>query len=303
MHIFKNVNDIRLFLNQKTERIGFVPTMGALHEGHASLLKASLSHSDITVCSIFVNPTQFNDSSDFDKYPITTNTDIEFLEKLGVDILFLPTVAEIYPDGVDKFPAFDFKTLNHSMEGAFRKGHFEGMVQVVDRLLQIVKPDHLYMGQKDLQQFNIVSELIIQKKYPIELRVGLIKRETSGLAMSSRNQLLSKESKENAAVIFKSLSWAKEQVEHISIDKITKQATQFIFDAGGKVEYFTFVDGTTLLPVDNLKNATIAYIGVAAYFNNVRLIDNIPVKGIHIAEGATFFVPNKAKENYVSTNI
>ncbi|MTI37996.1 pantoate--beta-alanine ligase, partial [Fulvivirga lutimaris] len=192
MQIFRDISSLQLSLNElKLERktIGLVPTMGALHDGHAALLKASLAENDVTVCSIFVNPTQFNNDEDLKNYPRTYEEDIEFLKSFECDIVFNPSAEEMYP----KSPSlkFNFADLEQSMEGSYRPGHFNGVAIVVSKLFNIVNPDRAYFGQKDLQQYRIISQLVEDLSYNIELRQIPIKRDENGLALSSRNKRLS----------------------------------------------------------------------------------------------------------------
>ena len=201
--------------------IGFVPTMGALHDGHLSLINISRKHCDYTVCSIFVNPTQFNDPKDLEKYPRPIENDIELLNSVGCDLLFLPEVSEIYPDGTSNSVTFDFGEMATAMEGQFRPGHFDGMAQVVNRLLEIVKPNFLFMGQKDFQQSAIVSKMLQLTHSEIKLVVCKTKREKDGLAMSSRNVRLSKENRYHAALIYKTLQWAKRNAKKMDFNKIS----------------------------------------------------------------------------------
>ena len=195
MYIFQKAADLRshlkTILRGRSSTIGFIPTMGALHEGHLALIRAAQANGCYTVCSIFVNPTQFNDPSDLEKYPRTPEKDAELLEKVGCDVIFMPEVEEIYPPGDIQDFELDFEGLDEVMEGVFRPGHFKGVAQVVKRLLDLVQPDGLYMGQKDFQQVAIVRHLIRVTRFPVELVVVPTVREHDGLAMSSRNIRLS----------------------------------------------------------------------------------------------------------------
>ena len=193
------------------KKLGFVPTMGALHVGHISLIRQSNRENDVTICSIFVNPTQFNDPKDFEKYPITLESDMQMLIDAHCDILFLPSVAEMYPKGMKNSDPLDFGFMAETLEGEFRPGHFDGMAQIVEKLLLAVSPHHLYMGQKDYQQAMICTQLIKKKKLKIKLVVCPIKREKDGLAMSSRNVRLDKKSRAKAVEISKTLKWMKSQ--------------------------------------------------------------------------------------------
>lgn len=251
--------------------IGFVPTMGALHKGHASLLKIASSYSDLVVCSIFVNPTQFNDPTDLEKYPRQDDKDIEFLVALGVDVLYLPAVEDVYPPSLNTAIDVTMNGLDAVMEGKFRPGHFKGVLEVVHRLLDIVKPHHLYMGQKDYQQFTLIAQMIKQLQIPVELRVCPIVRANNGLALSSRNALLSEAEKEQAAVIFETLSVAKELIGHQDTVDISAFCLSKIEKAGLRPEYFEIVSAHTL---NNKEDTAPRVACVAAYLGTVRLIDN-----------------------------
>jgi pantoate--beta-alanine ligase len=206
MIIFKTAADINNYLKDvsTSETIGFVPTMGALHEGHLSLIRKAKANKHYTVCSIFVNPTQFNDKNDFEKYPSTIDNDIAFLIENECDVLFLPSVEEIYPEGMEIAQHFELGHLNSILEGRFRKGHFNGVAQVVSRLLQIVQPQHLYLGQKDFQQCMVIKRLLETdgKEHEIQLHICPTLREQDGLAMSSRNTRLNNAQRKLAGVIY-----------------------------------------------------------------------------------------------------
>lgn len=254
--------------------IGFVPTMGALHKGHLSLVTQSVAENMVTVVSIFVNPTQFNDPKDLEKYPRTLETDLKLLETTGCDVVFAPNAKEIYPEQDTR--KFDFGLLETVMEGKHRPGHFNGVAQVVSKLFDIVMPDKAYFGLKDFQQLAIIKNLVKKLNLQIEIISCSIIREANGLAMSSRNELLSKEQRENASTIFETLSEAKEQKEQKSVVEITK----WVVDTINKnpfldVEYFEIVDDEQLQPVDNWNDKTVKIGCVAAFCGSVRLIDNI----------------------------
>lgn len=258
--------------------VGFVPTMGALHRGHISLISQSKKDAGFTVCSIFVNPTQFNDPNDLKKYPKPIERDIEMLEAAGCDLLFLPDVSEIYPDGTAAQKHFDFGTMDKVMEGYFRPGHFDGMAQVVDRLLEIVEPDKLFMGQKDFQQLSIVRELLRITNRNTELVIGSTVREKDGLAMSSRNVRLTAEHRAQAPVIYKVLKWAKKNAPDKSFDDISESAMKKLALPGFKPEYFDIVDGITLEKLHSYHDSPFIVACVACWVGEVRLIDNIIIK-------------------------
>lgn len=259
--------------------VGFTPTMGALHAGHFSLIRRSLSEVDITVCSIFVNPTQFNNADDLVKYPRTLDDDCQGLESAGCHIVFTPTIEDIYPGGEDQFEiALDLKGLDTMMEGAHRPGHFEGVVQVVKRLLDIVTPDRLYMGQKDFQQFTIIRYMIKALNMPTILVVCETMREEDGLAMSSRNRRLTKAHRDDAPVIYRMMSQAKEWLGSKSVEEIEKKALEYLDIPGFKPEYFTIINGHNLETIDNIIGVEEVVACTAVWAGEVRLIDNMILK-------------------------
>jgi pantoate--beta-alanine ligase len=285
MKIFKKVADLRQWLTSQTSPIGFAPTMGALHEGHLELIRMSKREGCLAVASIFVNPTQFNDPKDLEKYPRTAEKDTALLLTAHCDALFMPPVDEVYPPGQDLTIDLDFRDLDKVMEGEFRPGHFKGMATVVNRLLDIVRPDKLYMGQKDFQQLSIVRDMIRQLALPVELIMCPTVREPDGLAMSSRNVRLSPEMRTAAPVIYDTLQWAKTALKQdIPVAEIKKEAFQRLFGAGLRPEYFEIVDGVSLEALaprgallfseDNGKHGPIV-VCTAVFAGEVRLIDNL----------------------------
>jgi pantoate--beta-alanine ligase len=262
------------FLKEKGKTIGFSPTMGALHDGHLSLITHSQQECDISVCSIFVNPTQFNQKADLDKYPRTLESDKELLSEIDLDILYAPTPDQVYPEGLDTSVSVDLEGLDTRLEGAFRPGHFAGVVQVVKRLLDIVQPDKLYMGQKDFQQFTIIGHMIRKLDLPVELVVVPIMREPDGLAMSSRNVRLIPPFRKKALVLSRMLKYAAQTIQTDPFETIRSTATGQIEKAGLKPEYFELVDGHTLLPVNKRGDSDYIVALVAAWAGDVRLIDN-----------------------------
>lgn len=283
MYVFRSVNDLQDYL--ATERVnkrtlGFIPTMGALHAGHLSLIDHSLAENQLTLCSIFVNPTQFNQANDLEKYPRTPGKDLEKLAMVGCEIVFLPTAAEIYPNGKKLKTPFDFKGLDVAMEGAKRPGHFAGMAQVVKRFLDIVEPDYLYMGQKDYQQQLIIRQIIKDFKLPIKMRTIKTTREADGLAMSSRNTLLSKEIREKANIIFKTLTEVKKKIaKKENPTSVEKWAMDNLTQLNFKPEYFSIVNGKNLKAIKKEDEANILVACTAVQAGNVRLIDNMILKG------------------------
>jgi pantoate--beta-alanine ligase len=277
MVIFKKVLPLQNFLQQQKKKgksIGFAPTMGALHEGHLSLIERSKTTDAVTVCSIFVNPTQFNDKKDFEKYPVTIESDIYQLESANTDILFLPSIEEIYPHGLDADFHFDLGHLETILEGFYRPGHFQGVCRVMQKLLNIVRPDDLFMGQKDYQQCLVVKRLMALCDITTELHLVPTQREESGLAMSSRNVRLSVDARKRAAAIFEALTFIKHNLSTQSISQLKEKATSIILNAGfEKIDYIEICGADTLMPLSETReNKTIAL--VAAFIDGVRLIDN-----------------------------
>lgn len=277
MKVFEDPVEMQEYLKdfrKKGKTVGYVPTLGALHEGHMSLVRKSMSKSDISIVSIFVNPTQFNEKTDLDKYPRTFEADSKMLVEEGCDILFYPSSDTVYPQGVDKAPDLDMKGMDKLLEGAFRPGHFDGVLQVVARLLELVRPDHLYMGQKDFQQFTLIGHMIRQLKISTQLVVCPIKREKHGLAMSSRNVRLSKKERQDAGVIYKTLNYVLRKFKKDNSEVCKEYAMNRLSKAGFKPEYFEIVDGISLLGVDNYEDSEYIVACVAVWVGNVRLIDN-----------------------------
>jgi pantoate--beta-alanine ligase len=259
---------------RKNGSIGFVPTMGALHKGHLSLVELAVKNNTFAVVSIFVNPTQFNDPVDLKRYPRNLEADLKQLESTGCHVVFAPDASEIYPEPDKR--QFDFGLLEQVMEGMHRPGHFNGVAQVVSRLFEIVKPDKAYFGLKDFQQLSIIKALVRQLNLPVEIIPCPIIREQSGLAMSSRNELLSADERRNAAVIYKTLNEAKK----LKGEKTVQELENWVRDCINKtpflnVEYFKVVDNENLLPVNNWNDKGEKTGCIAVHCGKVRLIDNI----------------------------
>jgi pantoate--beta-alanine ligase len=277
MLILKTAKDLenqlkRLKKEKKT--IGFVPTMGALHTGHTSLLKRSKKGCKVSVCSIFVNPTQFNDKKDFDKYPNTLEQDIRILHDSDCDILFLPSVKEMYPEGFSKKMKINFGFLAETLEGEHRPGHFEGMAQIVEKLLSIVRPDKLFMGQKDYQQQLIVKELIKNRRFKTHLVVCPTTREKDGLAMSSRNVRLNPKARKLAVEISKTLKKIKADLPKSTLDSLQTIALKRLSSIKGvEPEYLEIRNAETLRP-PTLKSEKLVALA-AVKIGGVRLIDNL----------------------------
>ncbi len=280
MDIFKQSNKLQEFLADKKANglsIGFVPTMGALHEGHLSLIKQAVEENDICVCSIFINPIQFNNSADFQSYPIDIQNDIKLLEKAGCNILFLPDEKEIYPSEEIKQQKFDFHGLDKYMEGAHRPGHFNGVAIVVKRLFEICIPHKAYFGKKDYQQLRIIEEMVKTHALPLEIIACDIMREESGLAMSSRNRKLKDEEKQEAAKIYACLKEAKENYKKGFSLKESKAVLGKNLQKinNSSIEYVEFADCINLQPITSFSETKNCILCVAVYVNKVRLIDNI----------------------------
>ncbi len=280
MILFKKTTDLRKWLEvqQKNKNtIGFVPTMGALHNGHISLIEISKKNNSVTVSSIFVNPTQFNDPKDFDKYPITLEKDIAMLEETDCDVLFLPSVKEMYPDGIKQTMHYDLEFLETVLEGKFRPGHFQGVCMVVHRLLEIVQPDNLYLGQKDYQQCMVITKLIelIKQNDKIKVTICPTLREAGGLAMSSRNMRLKEDERKTATIIYQGLHLVKEKIQPGNLTALKQKARSILEEAGFRVDYFEIADAADLKIVNNWDGKQKLVAIVAAFINEVRLIDNI----------------------------
>lgn len=277
MQVLKSkIELVSLIDNYKKEgkTIGFVPTMGALHNGHLSLVKECKKNSDIAVVSIFVNPTQFNDPEDLKRYPRTLEKDTELLKTVDCDLIFAPSVEEIYPEPDTR--KFDFGYLESVMEGAKRPGHFNGVGQVVSRLFDIVRPDKAFFGMKDFQQVAIIKNMVKQLNYSIQIVPCPIVREESGLALSSRNTLLDADHKKNAPHIYTTLKKARNLASELSVSDLKKWITDEInSNSYLETEYVEIVDDTTLKITEDWKEAGTKVACVAVYAGNIRLIDNI----------------------------
>lgn len=259
-------------LRSKSASIGFVPTMGALHEGHASIIEKSKEICDSTIVSIYINPLQFNSQTDYKNYPIKTDEDIKLLEALDCNLLFLPTQAEIEPKKVKEF---DLGQLGDLMEGHYRPGHLAGMVAIVRKFLQVIKPDKAFFGEKDYQQLAVVKKMVAEEKRHVEIVPCSTKREESGLAMSSRNSLLTEEEREEAAVIYETLSYARRNTDRLNPLELKLECTERLSEGNLKVEYFEIADENSLESLDNWEESKRPRAFVAAYLGKVRLIDNM----------------------------
>ncbi|MDR1583852.1 MAG: pantoate--beta-alanine ligase [Prevotellaceae bacterium] len=279
MEKYTKVSELKTRLSElkKDKTTGFTPTMGALHQGHLSLIALNKSMCDITVASIFVNPTQFNDKGDYQRYPRTLERDIKMLDDVGCDIVFIPSEDEIYPERDDRI--FDFGELDKVMEGKFRPGHFNGVAQVVSRLFDIVNPDKAFFGQKDFQQVCIIKDMVKQLHLPIEIVVAPIIREQDGLAMSSRNMLLTETQRKEAGKISQVLFYAKEQAIKTPVNEIRNETIRRINSSPElKVEYLEIVDANTLQSVSGWNDSAGIFICTAVHVGKIRLIDNVQLK-------------------------
>lgn len=278
MILFKRSNDLRAWLNIQRyggKTTGFVPTMGALHSGHIQLIAGSQSTADITICSIFVNPTQFNDPKDFDKYPVSLEKDIEMLTKAGTNVLFLPSVTEIYPAGSIKLENYDIGSLESILEGSYRPGHFQGVCQVMSRLLKLVNPNHLFMGQKDYQQCLVIRRLIEILQLPIHFHSIPTVREADGLAQSSRNRRLTPDQRKNAAAISRTLESIRSGLVPGNTDPLLTWARQKLEEYDFKTDYISIARADDLQPIGNWNGKEKAVALIAAFQGDVRLIDNM----------------------------
>lgn len=278
MLLIKDIPVLQAYLASRSnagESIGFVPTMGALHEGHFSLVETALSANACTVCSIFVNPTQFNDPADFEKYPITLDTDIRGLERAGCSVLFLPTASSLYPVGTVGLETYDLGFLDTVFEGPNRPGHFQGVCQVMRRLLEAVEPQNLYMGQKDYQQCMVVSRLLEIMGSSVRLYTCPTLREADGLAMSSRNRRLSEAGREKANGIYQALSLIKNELKAGPVEPVLSRGRALLEEKGFQPEYLSLADASRLEPVNVWDGKQPLVALAAAFLEGVRLIDNM----------------------------
>lgn len=280
MLVVDKIDKLQTFLaaaRAEGKSIGLVPTMGALHEGHASLVRRSVEDNKVTVVSVFVNPTQFNDKSDLERYPRTLEADCALLTSLGADCVFAPSVEEVYPEPDTR--VFDFTPLDKVMEGVYRPGHFNGVAQIVSKLFMYVQPDRAYFGEKDFQQLAIIREMVRQLNLKLEIVGFPIVRETDGLALSSRNALLTSEQRVTALNISKTLFISLEYAKEHTLEETKQMVMDNIASTEGlELEYYEVVNGVTLQTVHTWDDAEYIVGCITVYCGKVRLIDNIRYK-------------------------
>jgi len=280
MVLFKKATDLcnHLEIQRKQgKKYGLVPTMGALHKGHISLMNNSKQVDDLSVSSIFVNPTQFNDAADFEKYPVTMEKDIALLEAADCDVLFVPSIAEMYPRGTRMAYHYDLGYFETILEGQYRPGHFQGVCEAVHRLLEIVKPDNLYIGQKDYQQCMVIKKLIklIGMEELINLYISPTVREAGGLAMSSRNMRLNENERIKARAVYLALQSIKDQIHKGELGTIKNKAVHGLIEKGFRVDYVEIADAADLQIIEKWDGKQKLVALAAVHLNQVRLIDNI----------------------------
>ncbi len=282
MKVIRTISELKQELStlrNDGKSIGFVPTMGALHQGHASLVKRSVEENDVTAVSVFVNPTQFNDKNDLKNYPRNLQADCELLQSIGADIVFAPEVEEMYPEPDTR--TFSFAPLDTVMEGGCRPGHFNGVAQIVSKLFYAVEPDKAYFGEKDFQQLAIIREMVKQLEIPVKIIGCPIVRENDGLALSSRNMLLSDEERQRALTISRSLFASLEYAKSHTL----AETKAFVEDAinsteGLQLEYYQIVDGNTLQEIAEWEDSDYVVGCIALFCGKIRLIDNIKYKEV-----------------------
>lgn len=279
MRVFKHGSALRDYLDGLPDTsTGFVPTMGALHNGHASLVSLSKSQCDVTVCSIFINPTQFNSATDLQTYPRTEDADLALLERLNCDAVYIPDVKDVYPNGMQTLEHYDLAPLENMLEGASRPGHFQGVANVVARLLDIVQPNTLFLGQKDYQQVLVIKRLIQLLELDVDVTVGEIVREPNGLAMSSRNARLDAKHRSEAGKIYHALQLVKSSYKKNPWQTACVQAQQLIATIpDSQLDYLTLRDANTLAELNNWTDASEMVCLVAVLVDGVRLLDNVVV--------------------------
>lgn len=277
MKVLKSKKTLIDYVERQREmgkKIGFAPTMGALHQGHLYLYKAAKKENDEVISSIFVNPTQFNNPDDFQKYPKTLEKDLELLEKAGVDAVYVPNVEEMYPDGLNS-KKYNFDGLENEMEGKYRPGHFDGVGTIVEELFRQVQPHNAYFGEKDYQQLAIIKKMVEKTKLPVKIHGVPTLREEDGLAMSSRNVRLTETQRKEATIIYETLTKVKEWFKVISLEEIKQKVTDIFRNSNFELEYFVIADEKTLKETDFFYKDKNYRAFIVAYAGDVRLIDNM----------------------------
>ena len=277
MKVLKSKKTLIDYVERQREmgkKIGFAPTMGALHEGHLSLYKAAKKENDEVISSIFVNPTQFNNPDDFQKYPKTLEKDLELLEKAGVDAVYVPNVEEMYPDGLNS-KKYDFDGLENEMEGKYRPGHFDGVGTIVEELFRQVQPHNAYFGEKDYQQLAIIKKMVEKTKLPVKIHGVPTLREEDGIAMSSRNVRLTETQRKEATIIYETLTKVKEWFKVISLEEIKQKVTDIFRNSNFELEYFVIADEEMLKEANAIDENKEYRAFIVAYAGEVRLIDNM----------------------------
>ncbi len=277
MKVLRNKKTLVDYIERHKEmgkKIGFAPTMGALHLGHISLYETAKKENDEIISSIFVNPTQFNNPDDFEKYPQTLENDLKLLEKAGVDAVYVPKAIDIYSEGL-KSKHYDFDGLDNEMEGKYRPGHFHGVGTVVEELLRQVQPHNAYFGEKDYQQLAIIKKMVEKTKLPVKIHGVLTLRENSGLAMSSRNLRLTEKQRKEATIIYETLLKVKEWFKVLSVKEIKERVEKIFQDSNFELEYFIIADEKTLKETDFFYKDKSYRAFIVAYAGDVRLIDNM----------------------------
>jgi len=275
MIVFKTKEELTDYLSANSDAcIGFVPTMGALHKGHLALLNEAKKQTSLVVCSVFVNPTQFNNQNDFKSYPKAIAEDLTLLEKNNCDVAYLPEVADLYKEG-EKTKKYDFGGLENDMEGKFRKGHFDGVATIIEKFFNIIKPQKAFFGQKDLQQLLIVKALTKKLELSTEIIAVPTIREQNGLTMSSRNKLLNKQAFNKARLLYQSLLFCKKNKDILSFLNMKEKITTRLSKEKIELEYLTFTDSNSLQIITEANPKGQTAVCIAAYIDGVRLIDNI----------------------------
>ena len=277
MKVLKSKKTLIDYVERQREmgkKIGFAPTMGALHEGHLSLYKAAKKENDEVISSIFVNPTQFNNPDDFQKYPKTLEKDLELLEKAGVDAVYVPNVEEMYPDGLNS-KKYNFDGLENEMEGKYRPGHFDGVGTIVEELFRQVQPHNAYFGEKDYQQLAIIKKMVEKSKLPVKIHGVPTLREEDGLAMSSRNVRLTETQRKEATIIYETLVKAKEWFKVLSVEEIKLRVLEIFRNSNFELEYFVIANEETLKEASAIDEDKEYRAFIVAYADDVRLIDNM----------------------------